>query len=65
MYVEAAAAYEHVRQVTGGPVAGQGVTFARMGKTAEARKILQEFLDLAKRRYVSPDQMAMIYVSLD
>ena len=64
MYAESAAQYQHLRQVTGGPVAGQAVTFARMGKTAEARKILQEFVDLAKRRYVSPDQMAMICASL-
>jgi eukaryotic-like serine/threonine-protein kinase len=64
MYAESAAEYERVRQVSGGPVAGQAVTFARMGKTAEARKILQEFLDLSKRRYVSPDQIAMIYANL-
>ena len=64
MYAEAAAKYEHVRQVTGGPVAGQAVTYARMGRTGEARKILQEFVELAKRRYVSPDQMAMICASL-
>jgi serine/threonine-protein kinase len=64
MYDESAAEYEHVRKVTGGPVAGQAVTFAVMGKTAEARKILQEFLDLSKKRYVSPDQIAMIYANL-
>ncbi len=64
MYSESAAEYERIRQVTGAPVAGQAVTFARMGKTAEARKILQEFLDLSKRRYVSPDQMAMICANL-
>ncbi|MEP6995527.1 MAG: hypothetical protein ABI968_13465, partial [Acidobacteriota bacterium] len=64
MYVEAAAEYEHVRQVNGGPVAGLAVTYAQMGRTTEARKILQEFLELAGRRYVSPDQVAMIYASL-
>jgi hypothetical protein len=35
-----------------------------MDKTAEARAVLEEFLDLAARRYVSPEQVAMIYASL-
>ncbi|MGH9366011.1 MAG: protein kinase domain-containing protein, partial [Thermoanaerobaculia bacterium] len=64
MYAEAVAEYQHVQKVTGSPVAGLAVTYAQMGRTAEARTILQEFLELAKRRYVSPDQMAMIYANL-
>ena len=64
MYAEAAAEYEHARKISGGPVAGLAVTYARMGRTAEARKILQEFLELAGRRYVSADQVAMIYANL-
>ena len=65
MYAEAVAEYQHVRQITGGqPVAGLAITYARMGRTAEARNILREFLELSARRYISPEQIALIYASL-
>jgi len=64
MFAESAAEYERVRQVTGEPVAGLAVTYASMGRTTEAREILGQFLEKAKRRYVSPEQVATIYASL-
>ena len=64
MYPEAVADYLHVRQATGQPVAGLAVTYAKMGRTEEARAVLSEFLDLSARQYVSPEQVAMIYASL-
>ena len=63
MYAEAVAEYQHVQQVTGGPVSGLAVTYARMGRTSAARNILQELLERAGRRYVSPEQVALIYAS--
>ena len=35
-----------------------------MGKTAEARTILSQFLELSQRKYVSPEQIALIYANL-
>jgi len=35
-----------------------------MGRTAEARSILSEFLKRSERQYVSPDEIALIYASL-
>jgi TolB-like protein len=64
MYAESVREYQHIQQVTGSPVSGLAVTYARMGRTSEARDILQQFLALAKHRYVSPEQVAVIYANL-
>jgi len=64
MYEQGATAFTNVQQFTGGPSAGLAVTYARMGKTSEAREILREFLETSKRRYTSPEQVATIYAAL-
>ena len=64
MFAESVAEYQRLQKVTGQPMAGLAVTYARMGKTSEARTILREMLDLASRKYVSPELVALIYVSL-
>ena len=64
MNTEAVVEYLKVQKTAGVPLAGLAVTYAGMGKTAEARKILQELLELSGRRYVAPEQLATIYASL-
>jgi Tfp pilus assembly protein PilF len=65
MFAEAVAEYQRLQRATGGPsFSGLAVTFARMGKTAEARKILDEFLNRSEQQYVSSDEIALIYASL-
>jgi eukaryotic-like serine/threonine-protein kinase len=64
MYEQSAAEYKQIRQSTGSPNAGLAVTYARMGKTAEARAILREFLEMSNRQYISPEQVATIYAAL-
>jgi eukaryotic-like serine/threonine-protein kinase len=64
MYAQSAAAYKQVRQFTGSPNAGLAVTYGRMGKTEEAQEILREFLEMSKRHYISPEQVATIYAAL-
>jgi eukaryotic-like serine/threonine-protein kinase len=65
MFAESLAEYQRLQRVTGGQLfAGLAITYARMGKTAEARGILKEFLEFSKRKYVSPDKIALIYASL-
>ena len=64
MYEQSAAEYKRIRQATGSPSAGLAVTYVRMGKIAEAREILREFLEASKRQYISPEQVATIYAAL-
>ena len=63
MYAESVAEYQNVQKITGNPIAGLAVTYARIGKTAEAREILRELQELATRRYLSPEHVATIYAS--
>jgi Tfp pilus assembly protein PilF len=64
MLAESVTEYQRIQKVTGQPVPGLAVTYARMGKAAEARIILREMLDIAARKYVSPEQVALIYANL-
>ena len=65
MFTEAVAEYQRLQKAMGGPrLPGLAVTYARMGKTAEARQILEEFLARSRRQYVSPEQASLIYASL-
>ncbi len=43
---------------------GLAVAYARTGKTGEARKILNQFYQLARERYVSPTAFILIHLSL-
>jgi len=64
MLSESLAEYERARRVTGHPVFGMALTLVRTGRVAEARTVLQEFLDEAKSRYVAPETVASVYASL-
>jgi TolB-like protein/Tfp pilus assembly protein PilF len=64
MNAESVVEYQKIQKTAGVPLAGLAVTYARMGRTAEAREILQELLNLSGRRYVAPELVATIYVSL-
>ncbi len=66
-YEEAIAEFRQAIKLSGGsPVAvgGLGHAYAVSGQHAEARKVLGELSDLAKRRYVSPSLSAAIHVAL-
>jgi tetratricopeptide (TPR) repeat protein len=43
---------------------GLAVAYARTGKTGEARKILNQFYQLARERYVSPTAFILIHLAL-
>ncbi len=65
MFAESVAEYQRLQRVTSGQLfAGLAITYSRMGKAAEGRAILKQFLEFSKRKYVSPDKIALIYASL-
>jgi tetratricopeptide (TPR) repeat protein len=43
---------------------GLAVAYARTGKTGEARKILNQFYQLSRERYVSPTAFVFIHLAL-
>ncbi len=65
---EAIAAYEQARTLSRGSpfvIGGLGHAYGRCGQTAAARKLAAELLELSKRRYVSPFDIALVHAGLD
>jgi tetratricopeptide (TPR) repeat protein len=46
------------------PSAGLAITYARLGRDDEARKVLSELIRIANSRYFPGDQIASVYVAL-
>ena len=64
-YDDAVREYQRILQHLGPrPLHGLAVTYARMGKTAEARAILRQLELNAQVGYVPPEQLAMVYANL-
>jgi TolB-like protein/DNA-binding winged helix-turn-helix (wHTH) protein/Tfp pilus assembly protein PilF len=67
MYRDAIAAYQKARDLSGGApdaLTGLGYTYGVWGKRAEALKTLGELKALSNSRYVSPYDIALVYVGL-
>ncbi len=67
MYDEAIAAFKRAVDARGGhalPMSALGYTFAVAGRPAQARKVLDDLKALSRETYVSPFNMATIYVGL-
>lgn len=67
-YDEAIAAFQRAIELSPPSPRVQGAlgrTYARSGKKQEALRILDELDSLAKRRYISPFERALIYFALD
>ena len=60
----AAAIYEAAQEQTHSPSSGLAVTYAKMGRTSHARRILNELIDKSRRQYVSGETIALIYLAL-
>jgi TolB-like protein/Tfp pilus assembly protein PilF len=68
MYDEAIAEYKKTVSLLGTDIEGLGYighTLAICGRLNEAYKVLDELLELSKRRYVEPYFLALIYTALD
>lgn len=63
-YDNAVREYLAVQQRLGRPLHGLAITYARMGRVADAEKILAELQALARREWVPPEQIALIYANL-
>jgi adenylate cyclase len=60
----AAAIYEEAEEQTHSPSSGLAVTYAKMGRTGDARRILNELIEKSRRQYVSGETIALIYLAL-
>ncbi len=63
-YKKAVASLQKGIKLTGGlpwAIGWLGVTYAKMGETQKAKKILQDLLELSKQRYIHPSSIAVVY----
>jgi adenylate cyclase len=63
-FEKAISLYNAAQQATHSPSSGLAITYARMGRQAEARHILDQLLEKARTQYVAADSIAGIYVAL-
>ncbi len=63
-FEEALALYEKAQEVTHFPSSGMAITYARMGRPADAQRILDQLLAKARTQYFPADSIAAVYVAL-
>src|SRR5437867_9327732 len=62
---DALALYLKAQEGTHEPDAGLAITYARLGRITEAKRMLQQLIDKANRGYVAGEQIACVFVALD
>jgi TolB-like protein/tRNA A-37 threonylcarbamoyl transferase component Bud32/thioredoxin-like negative regulator of GroEL len=62
-FPEAIALYTKAQEATHFTSSGLAITYARMGRQAEARKILDQLMKEREKRYVSAHSIAAVYVA--
>ena len=62
-FAEAIALYTKAQEATHLPSSGLAITYARMGRQAEAQNILAQLLQAREKRYVSAPVIAAVYVA--
>jgi adenylate cyclase len=63
-FEEALALYEKAQEVTHFPSSGMALTYSRLGRLADARRILDQLLAKARTYYFPGDSIAAVYVAL-
>jgi len=63
-YAEAIELYEKAQEATQVPSSGLAITYARMGRRDDARRILRQLIDRARVQYVAAESIAAVYVAL-
>ncbi len=61
---EAVAVYEKAQTVTHFPSAGLAITYAKMGRLEDARRVLNQRIEKSRQQYVTADSIAAVYVAL-
>src|SRR5262249_11633984 len=62
-YQQSAAVLEKQRDLTHEPIPSLAITYALMGRTAEAHVILDQLLESARTKYFAADSIAAIYLT--
>ena len=63
-FQEAVALYERAQTVTHFPSAGLAITYAKMGRLEDARRVLNQRTEKSRQQYVPADSIAAVYVAL-
>src|SRR5438105_4795674 len=61
---QAVALYEKAQAATHFPSVGLGITYAKMGRPENARRILDQLIEKSRQQYVAADSIAAVYVAL-
>jgi adenylate cyclase len=61
---QAVALYEKAQAATHFPSVGQAITYAKMGRQEDARRILEQLIEKSRQQYVAADSIAAVYVAL-
>jgi TolB-like protein/class 3 adenylate cyclase/Tfp pilus assembly protein PilF len=61
---EAIALYEKAQAATHIPSVGLAITYAKMGRREDARRILDQLIEKSRQQYVAADSIAVVYVVL-
>jgi adenylate cyclase len=61
---QALALYEKAQAQTHFPSPGLGITYAKMGRRGDARRIVDQLIEKSRQQYVAADSIAAVYVAL-
>jgi TolB-like protein/Tfp pilus assembly protein PilF len=56
--------YEKAQATTHFPSAGLAITYAKMGRREDARRILEQLIEKSRQQYVAGDMIATVYAAL-
>src|SRR6266705_2918345 len=61
---QAVALYEKAQAASHIPSVGLGITYAKMGRREDARRVLDQLIQKSRQQYVTADSIAAVYVAL-
>jgi adenylate cyclase len=61
---QAVGLYEKAGAATHSPNVGLGITYAKMGRQQDARRVLDQLIQKSRQQYVAADSIAAVYVAL-
>ena len=64
-FEKAIALYEKAQETTHFPSVGLAITYAKMGRRDDARRLLDQLIEKSREQYVAADSIATVYAALD